>query len=402
MSPMNNSISKRKRTKVRNVLIAINITGASGRDCLSGILQQIQSGMQWQIHLLNDIDSIIETLKNAKEMTLDGIITEKPSLKQSADYLNSLGIPIVFTDYHDGSAELGENCSLVQLDDVAIGAEAVRFLCNLGHFNSWVFATTAAKSKFSKLREIGFREALHKKEISPTILSMDPVQNAFFAGDINCRLLSELPKPIAVFAAWDHSAVAALTICKKVGVKVPDQAVILGVDNDEILCLGTSPSLTSILPDHINLGKNAVLELDKIMNGRKTRKLILKRSVREIISRNSTCPTKPAEHLIRNALNFIANHSEEDISVNDVARHLRVSRALADRRFRELYGQSIRKVIAKTRIAAIKKRLKSSRSRIEDIAHACGFANAAALSRYFHRETGQTPSSYRKDDAENQ
>ncbi|MBR6746098.1 MAG: substrate-binding domain-containing protein, partial [Muribaculaceae bacterium] len=46
----------------------------------------------------------------------------------------------------------------------------------------------------------------------------------------------------------DHSAVAALTICKKVGVKVPDQAVILGVDNDEILCLGTSPSLTSILP----------------------------------------------------------------------------------------------------------------------------------------------------------
>ena len=104
MRPMNNSISKRKRTKVRNVLIAINITGASGRDCLSGILQQIQSGMQWQIHLLNDIDSIIETLKNAKEMTFDGIITEKPSLKQSADYLNSLGIPIVFTDYHDESA----------------------------------------------------------------------------------------------------------------------------------------------------------------------------------------------------------------------------------------------------------------------------------------------------------
>ena len=101
------------------------------------------------------------------------------------------------------------------------------------------------------------------------------------------------------------------------------------------------------------------------------------------------------EHLIRNALDYIAHHCEEQISVEDVVGHLRISRALADRRFRELHGESIRKVIAKARIAAIKKRLKTSRSQIADIAHAFGFSNAAALSRYFHRETGTTPSDYR-------
>ena len=386
---------KRKTAKVRNVLVSISIQGASGRDCLFGILQQIQCGMHWQVHLLNDIGSVIETLKKEREIQFDGIITEIPYDKKAIDYLNSLEIPIIFTNYNDENSQFGENCGIVQLDDVSIGAEAVQFLSSLGKFRSWVFATTTPGDRFSILRERGFRDALGKKEITPAILSIDPTQNAFLEGDANCKRISELPKPIAIFAAWDHAAVSALTICQKVGVKVPDQAVIVGVDNDEILCLGVSPTLTSILPDHINLGKNAVLELQKLMNGGNPRKLVLKKSIREIVARNSTRPTKPAEHLIRNALDYIANHSEEQISVSDVVRHLRISRALADRRFRELHGESIRKAIAKARIAAIKKRLKSSQSQIDDIAHACGFANAAALSRYFHRETGQTPSAYR-------
>ena len=392
---MKNRNFKCKTAKVRNVLVSISIQGASGRDCLFGILQQIQCGMHWQVHLLNDIGSVIETLKKEKEIRFDGIITEVPSDKEAVDYLVSLGTPIVFTNYQDENPQCGENCGIVQLDDVSIGADAVRFLGGLGRFGSWVFATTASQSKFSTLRERGFRDALARKGITPDILSIDPTQNAFLEGDANCRRISELPKPIAIFAAWDHAAVSALTLCQKVGVKVPEQAVIVGVDNDEILCLGVSPTLTSILPDHINLGKNAVLELHKMMNGRNPRKLVLKRSIREIISRNSTRPAKPAEHLIRNALDYIASHAEEQISVGDVVRHLRVSRALADRRFRELHGESIRKAIAKARIAAIGKRLKSSRSPIADIAHAFGFANAAALSRYFHRETGQTPSAYR-------
>ena len=392
---MKSSNFKRMTAKIRNVLVSISIQGASGRDCLFGILQQIQCGMHWQAHLLNDIGSVIETLKKEKEIRFDGIITEVPSDKKAIDYLNSLEIPIIFTNCNDENPQFGKNCGIVQLDDLSIGEEAVRFLSNLGKFCSWVFATTTPGDRFSILRERGFRDALAKKGITPDILSIDPAQNAFLEGDTNCRRISELPKPIAIFAAWDHAAVSALTICQKVGVKVPDQAVILGVDNDEILCLGVSPTLTSIQPDHINLGKNAVLELQKMINGGNPSKLVLKRSIREIISRNSTRPTKPAEHLIRNALDYIASHAEEQISVGDVVKHLHVSRALADRRFRELHGEPIRKAIAKARVAAIGKRLKSSRSQISDIAYAFGFANAAALSRYFHRETGTTPSDYR-------
>lgn len=68
-------------------------------------------------------------------------------------YLNSLKIPIVFTNYQGKAPQLGENCGIVQLDDVSIGTEAVRFLRSLGKFRFWAFATTAPDERFSTLRE---------------------------------------------------------------------------------------------------------------------------------------------------------------------------------------------------------------------------------------------------------
>ena len=374
--------AKGAAARVRNVLVSINIQGASGRDCLSGILQQIRSGMRWRVNIVDKLQSLSEK-GNA---CFDGIITEKPSTAADFAFLKSLGIPVVFTNYEGAEPQIGGNFGLVQLNDLSIGTTAARFLDGLGRFRSWAFVTTLPDSRFSVLRERGFWEALARKGIKPVV----------FTSDADCERMKALPMPIAIFAAWDYAALAALNICEKAGVRVPDQAVILGVDNDDILCLGGNPTLSSIMPDHIGLGKAAVLELHRMMGGRAARRLVLQKSVREIVVRDSTRPPKPAEHLIRNAMDFIAQHAEEPISVDDVVRHLHVSRPLADRRFRELQGESIGKTIAKARVAAVKKRLKSSRARLEDVARACGFTDSASLSRYFLRETGITPGDYRK------
>ena len=371
--------------KVRNVLVSINIQGASGRDCLSGILQKIRSGMRWRVHITDKLLTNFQSLPDREHTGFDGIITEKPSTDADMALLDSLEIPVVFTNYKGSEPQIGGNFGLVQLDNRAIGATAARFLDDLGRFRSWAFVTTAPDSRFSVLRERGFRDALAKKGIEPVV----------FTSDADCERIKVLPKPIAIFAAWDYAALAALNICERAEVRVPDQAVVLGVDNDDILCLGANPALSSIMPDHIALGKAAVLELQRMMGGRAARRLVLKKSVREIVVRDSTRPPKPAEHLIRRAMDFIAQHAEEPISVDDVVRHMHVSRPLADRRFRELQGESIGKTIAKARVAAIKKRLKASRSRLEDIARACGFTDSASLSRYFHRESGITPRDYR-------
>ena len=123
--------------------------------------------------------------------------------------------------------------------------------------------------------------------------------------------------------------------------------------------------------------------------------MTIKNSVSEICGRASTRFLQPSEHLIRNAKEYIAKHASEDISPRDVVRHLGVSRPLADLRFRELNGRSIRQEIAAARIREIKKHLMSSRNSLESIAIRCGFTSLPALSRYFKRETGQSPSKWR-------
>ena len=65
--------------KVRNVLVSINIQGASGRDCLSGILQQIRSGMRWRVNITDKLLTNFQSLSDKEDAGFDGIITEKPS-----------------------------------------------------------------------------------------------------------------------------------------------------------------------------------------------------------------------------------------------------------------------------------------------------------------------------------
>ena len=172
-------------------------------------------------------------------------------------------------------------------------------------------------------------------------------------------------------------------------------AIVLGATL-EILCFGVSPTLSSIKPNHEAIGYTAAKELRRLLNGGAMKDVTIRNSVREILGRDSTRILQPAEHLVRNAKDFIDRHADENISPQDVVRHLGVSRPLADLRFRELNGLTIRQEIAAARIREIKRRLISSSNSLERIAVECGFTSLPALSRYFKRETGQTPSEWRR------
>ena len=97
---------------------------------------------------------------------------------------------------------------------------------------------------------------------------------------------------------------------------------------------------------------------------------------------------------MRNLLLVFTNASE-NISPQDVVRHLGISRTLADRRFREFNGRSIGDEIARVRVGEIKRQILSSKNTLTQIASGMGFSSSAALTRYFKRETGVTPTEWR-------
>ena len=141
---------------------------------------------------------------------------------------------------------------------------------------------------------------------------------------------------------------------------------------------------------------SAAEELDRIMDGkRKTSSPILIPPIR-IVERASTEKVPPAGFLIKEALEYIAEHVTEGITARDVAKHLKVSPSPLRLRFRTVHGRSVRDLILDARFAAVNNLLKTTRYGLYHIALKAGFSSANLLSHAYKARFGVSPARYRR------
>ena len=198
-------------------------------------------------------------------------------------------------------------------------------------------------------------------------------------------------------AAFDERAIEILSVCNEAKIQVPRQVAVIGVDNDELLCDFSDPPLSSVLPDHVREGALAAAELNRMLRARKPTPAttVLCREKR-IIRRESTAPVAPITHLVDEALRYIHRNATIALRVDDVVRHLGVSRRLADLRFKESGELSLARAISDVRLDEVAKRLKESDAPIGKIASACSFENLQHLANAFRRRFGMSMSDYRR------
>lgn len=79
--------------------------------------------------------------------------------------------------------------------------------------------------------------------------------------------LKALPKPAAALVACDARAQEVLAACRLARLAVPDDIAVLSVDNDESVCLHTTPTLSSIEQNSERGAYHAASVLDKAMRG---------------------------------------------------------------------------------------------------------------------------------------
>ena len=113
------------------------------------------------------------------------------------------------------------------------------------------------------------------------------------------------------------------------------------------------------------------------------------------MERESTAPLSPSSHLVERALSFIANKALTGIKPRDVASYLGVSRALADKRFRECNAGTIGNAIAKVQIEKIKELLTGKKMPIAKITFICGLPDENYAKRFFKKHTGMTMREWR-------
>lgn len=376
-------------TKKRNVIVVLWLAGSAGRKQLTGILRYVNEGHPWSVRLITEPkDFTDEIVRKATEDKVDGFLVHTDAI--SADALAVSNVPTVLMDFPTPALRLRTRSIAVILDsDEAIGRTGAEYFLNLGNFASYAFVPDEFNRGWSRLRERGFKAALGKRnqECETYSEKKGPLSD----------WLAKLPKPVAVMTAYDLLAQKTIEACKQTNLDVPTQVAVLGVDNDEIICDYSTPSLSSVRIDHEALGYEAARTLDRLMSRKSNtgmKKIFMPAD--KVIERESTAPTTPFVHLVQKALAYIEKHACDGIGVPDVVRFLGVSRRLADRRFGEVTGSSLHCAIEDRRLEQVKKRLRTTKLSIKKISHLCGYANEQRLKYVFKAHVGCSMSEWRR------
>lgn len=105
------------------------------------------------------------------------------------------------------------------------------------------------------------------------------------------------------------------------------------------------------------------------------------------------------QEVVRRAMVYLHEHYAEPLTRKDIAEHISLSPRHLDRCFCEQLGITPTTYLNRFRIRQAKRFLRSSALNISEIASAVGFSDSAYFSRVFRRETGMSPTDYRRAQA---
>lgn len=100
---------------------------------------------------------------------------------------------------------------------------------------------------------------------------------------------------------------------------------------------------------------------------------------------------------LREAMNYIEQHYQEEIAVEDIAAFCGLNRSYFGKVFREVMGKTPQEFLIHYRITKACQLLKSTQMSIKDIAIAVGYPNQLHFSRAFHNAIGTSPRAWRNE-----
>ena len=213
------------------------------------------------------------------------------------------------------------------------------------------------------------------------------------------RWLKGLPKPVAVFCCNDLRAIQLQQAAREIGLRVPEDVAILGVDNDTILCSYAEVPTSSIDPNAFQVGYDAARILRAMMNRKPASRPHRIRFVRPgpLIERSSTelMPIEPK--WLGGILIHIERNMRRPISASELFRISGRSSTCVENTFRSKLGISAQAYITNVKLREAKRLLADTSLRISEIAYRCGFSSPQYFCRTFTAAFGINPKVYRSD-----
>jgi LacI family transcriptional regulator len=213
--------------------------------------------------------------------------------------------------------------------------------------------------------------------------------------ELKCWLRS-LPKPVAIMACYDIRGQHLLNVCRRAGLRVPDEIAVIGQHNDEALCELCDPPLSSVMPNARLSGKRAAGMLDRLMRGETLRTHHVETAPLGVATRRSTDVMAIDDAEIAQAARFIREHACQGIGVEDVLKEIPLSRSVFERRFRKATGISPYEAIQRRRLECVRELLLTTDLPVGSVAERAGFSCAEYMSAAFKRNVGSSPRRFRE------
>ena len=368
------------------VIVVLDLSLQSGREHLDGFYHHADGRTNWEGRLVPSVDESSEPMvKSIIEKGIDGAVVKSDCSPSIADAIFATGVPVVAIDRPCHSMSHTAD-SYILNDNKLFGREAAKYFDTLGRFAAYGFVPDPNGREWSKARGSAFMAAVAQRHRDTKVSQLQ--------GDIS-EWIASLPKPLAVFAAFDRCATMVFDACHELCLSIPNSVAVLGVDDDAIICEHTRPKLSSIRPNTVMQGFEAAKELDRLLLGKP-------RHVRPIVcphigisERDSTAPIPPGVRIVRETNAYLDRHALDPIRVADVVMHIGVSARLANLRYSESTGRSIQEELVNRRLSEAKRLLSKTSWPMKRIATRCGFSSATIFAHLFTAHFGMSMRNFR-------
>lgn len=381
------------------VAVFVETSRGYGRGLCEGIADFAQSNGNWMFKgggesWKKDIAGIAGKV--------DGVIARIPD-DEMAGALSKLGVPVVdlyrWREY--------PRIATVDADHGAIGRMAAAWFIER-RFRHFAFCGYHS-APFSNLRGAAFKETAEQAGFACSIYEATRFKPDFLGklilqaeayGDPPdsrrlARWLKTLPLPTAILCCHDIRAYQVISVCKELGLDVPRDVAVMGVDNDRILCGFAYPMLTSVDPDAHQIGWTGAAMLHERLTraGRAVRRALIAPS--RIVERASTATDPVEPQWLADALRFIRKEIPAGVNAEEVIRHVGRSHTQVERAFVHAIGHTVHQEIARLRMREACRLLSETDYPASEVARLAGFSSPQYFNRLFCDEFGLPPAAYR-------
>ena len=378
--------------RIQRIALLMSQDSGFHRQVLLGIRAYANTKSHWQFHGAPPVKEILRPLR---EWNPHGIIAHLGNLP-FAKQLIELGKPLVDTAF----MLEGLSAPAVDVDHQAVGRLAAEYFLSRGYRRFGYFGSGSVC--YSRLREASFRRTVERAgfEISTCYVEYLPQLSLKVSWkSVNRQMrqwLKSLAQPVAILADHDAAAHDLADMCEVLGLRVPEEIAILGVDDDELECQLAFPPLSSIALPAERIGFEAAKLLDRLMSGKAAPAEPICLPPVRVVARHSTSLSAVEDPVVLAALEYIRDHLTEPIHVKTMADSLVVRRRHLEQKFRTILRRSVLAEIYRARVEKAQELLIRGDLQMSQVARQSGFSNAQRMATVFRRLSGMAPREYRR------